>query len=247
MNLLIAILTMGGLGLFFATILAVASEKLKVKEDPIVEKLVAALPGLNCGACAQAGCHDFAEKVAAQGTLDNFSCPPGGVEVQEKMSEIFGVSAGEMVKKRAVVKCGGGKDKVTERADYQGIKTCAAAGLVAGGAKACTYGCLGLGDCVVVCPFDAIMIGSDNLAFTLDEEITVACSSRVVVACNSKDKGPAVRKACKVGCIGCMICVKQSPGAYEVKDFLAKRDYTKEDQAAELGMSKCPTKCIIKE
>lgn len=263
MNLLIAILTMGGLGLFFATILAVASEKLKVKEDPIVEKLVAALPGLNCGACAQAGCHDFAEKVAAQGTLDNFSCPPGGVEVQEKMSEIFGVSAGEMVKKRAVVKCGGGKDKVTERADYQGIKTCAAAGLVAGGAKACTYGCLGLGDCVVVCPFDAIMIGSDNLPHVIEEKCTacglcvevcprkiidlVPCSSRVVVACNSKDKGPAVRKACKVGCIGCMICVKQSPGAYEVKDFLAKRDYTKEDQAAELGMSKCPTKCIIKE
>ncbi|MBU0671677.1 MAG: hypothetical protein KJ732_01470, partial [Candidatus Margulisbacteria bacterium] len=122
---LIALVAMGGLGLFFASVLAVASEKLKVKENPKVLAIVEALPGLNCGACGQAGCHDFAEKVVAQGSLDNFSCPPGGAEVQEEMAEILGVSAGVLVKKRAVVMCGGGKGLSVDRANYQGIKNCA--------------------------------------------------------------------------------------------------------------------------
>ncbi|MFH1683547.1 MAG: RnfABCDGE type electron transport complex subunit B [Candidatus Margulisiibacteriota bacterium] len=263
MNIIfIAILVMGGLGLFFATTLAIASEKLKVKEDPRAEKLAEALPGLNCGACGQAGCHDLAEKIAAQGNLDGLSCPPGGAEVQEELADILGITAETGIKKRAVVKCGGTFDLAGERGEYSGIQNCTSSELVAGGPKSCAYGCLGFGDCVTVCPFDAIYMGEDKLPKVVEEKCTacglcieacprniielVPCSNRVVVNCNSKDKGAVVRKVCKVGCIACMICVKQAPESYAVKDLLARVNYEKGDAAAAAAIPKCPTKCIVK-
>jgi len=263
MNMLaISLLAMGGLGLFFAVVLAVASEKLKVQEDPRVEEVFGALPGLNCGACGHAGCHDLAEKIVAQGNLDNLLCPPGGAAVEEAIAKILGIEAGTMIKKRAVVKCGGGKSLAVDKAQYHGVQTCTAAELVNGGPKACTYGCLGFGDCEKACPFDAIHIGKDRLPIVDEAKCTacglcvhacprkiielVPCSNRIVVACNSTDKGPVVRKKCKVGCIGCLICAKQSPEGYAIKDNLAHVNYEKSDQMAEAGVAKCPTKCIVK-
>jgi RnfABCDGE-type electron transport complex B subunit len=258
----VSLLAMGGLGLFFATVLAFASEKLKVKEDPRVLQVNEALPGLNCGACGQAGCHDLAEKIVAQGSLENLRCPPGGSEVEEKISEILGIAAAPAIKKRAVVKCGGGRDLAVERADYQGIKTCVAAQMVGGGSKACTYGCSGLGDCVRVCPFDAIKMGEDDLPKVIEDKCTacglcveacprdiielVSCENRIIVNCNSKDKGAMVRKVCKVGCIACNICLKNAPEGYTIKDNLARVNYKKGDDSAEPAVQKCPTKCIIK-
>lgn len=259
---LISIIAMGGLGIFFAAVLAYASAKFQVKEDPKVGQILEVLPGLNCAACGFAGCHDFAEKAAAQGSLENLSCPPGGAEVREKIAEILGVAAGPQVRKRAVVRCGGGKGLAVDRAEYRGIKTCAAAELVAGGNKGCTYGCLGYGDCVRACPFDAIYMGEDDLPHVIEEKCTacglcveacprdiielVPCSNRVVVNCNSRDKGAVVRKVCKVGCIACMICVKVAPEGYKVTDNLAKVIYDKGDTVAEPAISKCPSKCIVK-
>jgi RnfABCDGE-type electron transport complex B subunit len=261
-TLLISLLAMGGLGLFFAAVLGIASQKLMVKEDPKVAQVVEALPGLNCGACGQAGCHELAEKIVAQGSQEGLRCPPGGAEVEERIAEILGVAAGPAIKKRAVVKCGGGKGLAVERAEYQGIKTCTAAELVAGGSKACTYGCLGYADCVRVCPFDAIHMGDDDLPHVDEMKCTacglcveacprniielIPCGSRVMVACNSKDKGAVSRKACKVSCIACMICVKAAPEGYKVTDNLARVVYDKGDAIAEPAIQKCPTKCIVK-
>ncbi len=253
---------MGGLGLFFSMVLAFASEKLKVKEDPRVARVVEVLPGLNCGACGQAGCHDLAEKIVAQGSTEGLRCPPGGSEVDEQIAAILGVSAAPAIKKRAVVKCGGAKGLAVDRSQYQGIKTCTASELVAGGPKACTYGCPGYGDCVKACPFDAIHMGEDLLPHVDEIKCTacglcveacprkiielVACNNRIVVNCNSKDKGAAVRKACKVGCIACMICVKNAPEGYTVSENLAKVNYEKGDKKAQAAIAKCPTKCIVK-
>ena len=264
MNILfISLIAMGGLGLFFASVLAIASEKLKVKEDPRVGEILETLPGLNCGACGVAGCHALAEKIVAQGNFDNLRCPAGGSEIEEKIANILGISAGTQIKKRAVIKCGGTRELAADRAQYQGVQTCTAAEIVSGGAKACAYGCLSFGDCVKVCPFDAIYIGEDGLPHVVEEKCTACglcvevcprkiiellpCSERVFVNCSSKDKGKIVREVCKVGCIGCMICVKQAPGSYEVKEFLAKVLHEKGDAQAEPAIAKCPTKCIIKQ
>lgn len=260
--ILISLIAMGGLGLFFATVLAIASEKLKVKENPKVAQVLEALPGSNCGACGQAGCHDLAEKIVAKGDLESLRCPPGGSEVDEQIAQILGIEAGDAIKEWAVVKCGGGKGLSVDRAEYQGIKTCTAAELVAGGRKACTYGCLGYGDCVTVCPFDAIYIREDELPHVNEMKCTgcglcvdacprkiielVPCNNRIIVNCNSKDKGAVVRKACKVGCIACNLCVKNAPEGYTIQDSLAHVNYDKGDEKAEPGMAKCPTKCIVK-
>jgi len=260
--ILISLLVMGGLGLFFAAVLAIASEKLKVSEDPRVSEIFEVLPGLNCAACGFTGCHDLAEKIVAQGNLDNLRCPPGGAEVEEEMAEILGISAGPEIRKRAVVVCGGGKSLAIDRADYHGIKTCTAAELVNNGPKACTFGCLGFGDCVSACPFDAVHMGKDGLPEINESKCTacglcipacprkiielVPCSNRIVVACNSNDKCKIVREVCKVGCIACKICEKTCPDAYVVSDLLAKINYEKGGAAAEPAIAKCPTKCIVK-
>ncbi|NQT30128.1 MAG: RnfABCDGE type electron transport complex subunit B [Candidatus Saganbacteria bacterium] len=260
--ILISILTMGGLGLFFAAILAIAFEKLKVEENPMVEKVLNALPGLNCGACGYTGCHDFAEKIVAQGSLDNLRCPPGGSAVVEDLSEILGISADEPIKRRAVVKCGGSTSLARDRAEYAGIQTCVAAELVGGGPKACTYGCLGFGDCAKACPFDALYIGKDGLAHVVFEKCTacglcvtacprkiielIPCSNQIIVNCSSTDRCSLVREVCKVGCIGCKICERTAPGVYVVEDTLARVVFEKGDAAAEPAIVKCPTKCIVK-
>jgi Na+-translocating ferredoxin:NAD+ oxidoreductase RNF subunit RnfB len=194
--------------------------------------------------------------------MENLKCPPGGAEVEEEIAKVLGVEAGPSVKERAVVKCGGGKGLSVDRYDYQGIKTCTAVDIVSRGPKACNYGCLGYGDCVKVCPFDAIKMGEDELPHVDELKCTgcglcvdacprgiiemVSCKNRIVVNCNSKDKGAVVRKACKVGCIACNLCVKNAPEGYAIKDNLAYVNYANGDQKAEPGMAKCPTKCIVK-
>ena len=145
--------------------------------------------------------------------------------------------------------------------EYTGNEDCRVMKFVpAGGPKSCEYGCLGYGNCVNACAFDAIHV-VDGVA-VVDKEKCKACGacvsacpnnlielipydSHVCVACSSKNKGPEVMKACSVGCIGCSICAKNCPSeAIEVSDNLAKIDYEK---CIECGtcLEKCPKKAII--
>ena len=141
------------------------------------------------------------------------------------------------------------------------IKDCNAAFAMFQGYKACKYGCLGFGSCMKVCPAGAISKASNGLV-EVDKDKCISCGACVkvcptkamklipysashIVACNSHDKGPAVKKACKVGCIGCKMCEKKSPeGGFVVDKFLASIDYTKTgDRTA--ACEGCPSKCIV--
>ena len=62
-SVVLAAAIMAGMGLLFASILAVAYRFLRVPEDPRVEQVEGMLPGTNCGACGQPGCRAFAESV----------------------------------------------------------------------------------------------------------------------------------------------------------------------------------------
>ncbi|MFH0887236.1 MAG: RnfABCDGE type electron transport complex subunit B [bacterium] len=260
---LIGILTMGGLGLFFAAFLALAYQKLKVEENPKINELLNALPGLNCAACGFTGCYGLAEKAAQQGNLDNLRCPPGGDVVASQLAEILGTDQISSLKKIAVVRCGGGKGKAFDKGLYHGIITCAAAELVAKGYKSCEYGCLGFADCVRACPFDAIRMGADDLPFVNPHKCTACdkcvaacprdiivlnpCAQQYYVNCNSLDKGVVVRKNCTVGCISCNICVKASPQVFKMENNLAYvYDHSKCDSSCDAATEKCPTKCIVK-
>ena len=145
---------------------------------------------------------------------------------------------------------------------YQGIPSCTAANALAN-VQACKFGCLSFGDCVGACKFDALSI-VDGIA-TVDYEKCTGCTAcskacprnlitmvpfshenMMVVACNSKETGKSTRSMCKVGCIACGICTKQSD-MFSVGNNLAHTDYGKYEpgEQTETAMSKCPTGVII--
>ncbi|NLC50872.1 MAG: RnfABCDGE type electron transport complex subunit B, partial [Firmicutes bacterium] len=219
-----AILTLGGLGLIFGGLLALAAQRFAVEEDPRVAQIEEALPGANCGACGYAGCANFAEAVA-KGEAEPTGCIPGGKDTSQAICKILGKDAegSESCRQVAEVGCIGDKETAKDRFQYDGVKDCRAAQMYNGGFKGCPYGCLGLGTCAAVCPFEAIAMNEKGLP-EIDEERCTGCGICVnqcprgvlrlkdadrkghVVLCNSKDKAKIVRSVCDVGCIACKAC-----------------------------------------
>lgn len=258
-ELLIPILTMTALGFLFSSGLVLAYKKLRVEEDPKIEKVAAVLPQVNCGACGFSGCRAFAEAVV-KGKAEANGCPVGGEEVALNVAAILGVKAGEVIKKVARVHCRGTRQAAQDRGVYLGISTCYASHLV-GGTKQCSYGCMGYGDCVQACLFDAIHIGKDGLPIIHEDKCTAcgkcvdACprnilelhplTQNILVYCRSEDRGPTARKVCKNACIACGICVRACPEAIVLEKNLAViTDYKKIDPAKIPEIEKCPTKSI---
>jgi RnfABCDGE-type electron transport complex B subunit len=259
MDAFIPILTMGLLGLLFSIGLSLAYQKLKVEEDPKVEKINEILPQANCGACGYSGCRAFAE-VVAQGKAEVSGCPVGGDDVSQKIAEIMGTDAGKAERKVARLHCRGDHQAAKDKGIYLGITTCYAAHII-GGNKQCVYGCLGYGDCVSACPFDAIEMGEEGLP-EVDEAKCTACgkcvdacprnlfelhpvSQNIMVFCRSLDSGAAAKKSCKNACISCGICVRACPEAIVLENNLAKiKDYKKISPEEIPAIEKCPTDAI---
>jgi len=258
-GVIVSVLSMTGIGLLLSLILAFADKKLAVKEDPRVEEILEALSGANCGACGYAGCAAYASAIVNENaSLD--LCKPGGSDTLEKISEIMGVEAEKGVgPKVARVFCSGGNKETVKDKVYTGVKTCVAADMV-GGEKACSYSCLGYGDCVEACPFDAMYMSDNGLPVVILEKCTgcgecvKACPRGIMrltsydevvhVFCSSKDKGALVRKACTAGCIACKLCEKDDPtGAVKIIDNLAVIDYSI-NKAPVDSIKRCPTKVI---
>jgi electron transport complex protein RnfB len=250
----------GGAGLVCGTALALAARFLAVKEDPRLGEAEELLPGANCGGCGFAGCADYAKAIVIDGAAINL-CAPGGQATLDSLSSFTGQEADASERKVALVRCGGDNAKAPRKHAYNGVVDCAAAHSEAGGDKLCSYGCLGYGSCVRVCPSGAIEL-VDDLA-VVHPDLCISCgacvkacprdiiemvpeSQTVHVMCNSKDKGPVVKKACQVGCIGCRMCVKLGGEGFEMDGFLALRNYEKPVDD-EVIVEKCPGKCIVKQ
>ncbi|MFQ6083113.1 MAG: RnfABCDGE type electron transport complex subunit B [Candidatus Aminicenantia bacterium] len=258
-EILISLITMGGLGLLFSIGLILAYKKLRVEEDPLVAKIEEFLPGVNCGACGYSGCWAYAEAVAS-GQSEANKCSVGGEEVIKRISDLLGIEIGQTVKKTGRIHCQGSLASAKFKGNYRGINSCYAAHLI-GGNKLCQYGCLWLGDCVRVCPFDAIYLDRDGLPVIIEEKC-LACGKcveacprgiieilpnyqKVIIFCRNQNKGAIARKLCKNACLACGICARACPEAIAIENYLAlivNPDRITPDCQPKL--EKCPTKAI---
>jgi len=164
--------------------------------------------------------------------------------------------------KRPIVHCHARRDDKTFYAEYAGLPSCTSANALAN-VQACKFGCLGFGDCVRACKFDALHVidglstvdyakctGCGACAQTcprfLIEMVPFSQENMLTVACSNKETGRVVRGMCKVGCIGCGLCARQSD-LFTVADNLARMDYVRyqPSEATQTARTKCPTKVIV--
>ena len=258
--ILLAVLLLAGLGLLCGLILAVASVVFAVPRNEKAVALREVLPGANCGACGFSGCDGYAEAMA-RGEAKPGLCSPGGAEAAAACGELLGVQA-TLQAKFSVVRCGGCDEAAARKMEYHGIPTCRAASRFFGGDKRCRYGCLGYGDCAAVCPQNAISLangisridpalcnGCGQCVAACPKQLIVSVPRRAqaVVQCFSEEKGPAVLKACKKGCIGCKKCEKACEyGAVTVTNYLAHIDPEK-CTACGACVTACLSGCIHME
>ena len=258
-NVLFAFCVLGGLGIVFGLVLAIASRIFHVEEDPRIAEVAACLNGANCGACGYAGCNAYAEAVVKDDVPRNL-CGPGGAETAAQVAAIMGEEPGEFVRQVAFVRCSGG-NKAHSKYNYDGVKDCAlASSSIGGGPLSCAYGCMGFGNCVSVCKFDAIHV--ENGVAKVDREkcqgclaCVSACPKKLIVAlpyeaegaipCNNTDKGGITRKVCESGCLGCHLCEKNCPNnAVHIVNNLSVKDFSK-CQNCGICAEKCPRKLIF--
>ena len=257
--ILYAVISVTVIGLVCAVVLVVAGKVMAVKTDEKFEQVRACLPGANCGACGYAGCDGYAAALASGETKQTNLCIPGGNDASQQVAAVLGLKAAEVQPQAAFVRCSGTCDKTQKKYDYAGISTCQAAKQLFGGPGACSYGCLGLGDCQGVCEYGAICL-EDGVA-RVDPRLCVACgkcaktcpqqlivirpvSARHIVACSNQQKGGQTRQACQVGCIGCKKCELSCPEkAITVENNLARIDFSKCSNCGKC-VEVCPSGCI---
>lgn len=252
---------MAGLGVGLAALLAVASRKLQIDEDPRIDQVEELLPHANCGACGEPGCRPFAEKVV-KGEHNPGRCTVNSAAMSQTIADLLGVSVTQFERRVARLACSGGSHVHYTRAHYAGMKSCRAAALVSGGGKGCTWGCLGLADCQSVCGFEAITMNRYSLP-VVDEDRCTACgdcvdvcpkdlfelhpiSHRLWIACKNQDLADEAESHCEVVCTACGRCVADAPeGLITIDKNLARIDYRKNDLASRIAIERCPTGAIV--
>lgn len=260
LSIIVPILIVAAIAGIFAFCLSYLGDKLSVERDARIDDIERNLAGANCGGCGYAGCSQFAEALF-KGEADISRCNPTPPENKKNIAKILGMSAFDSVQTIAVVHCAGG-NRAVDKFEYQGFGDCKSAELIAGGNKACEYGCMGLCSCVRACPNHCVAICKDTGVSLVDREECTSCgscvsacpkkiigripkSAKVYIACSNTTKGRAVVDVCKVGCIACGKCEKVCPkGAIALSDNLATIDYTKCIGCMKCA-SECPRGCIL--
>lgn len=257
----LSMLIVGGVGVVFATFIALAYMRLRVSEDPRIDAVAGMLPNANCGACGLPGCRAFAESAVA-GKIQPAKCSvisPDGVAA---IADYLGVDAGQATRRVARLLCAGGLDVSIRRSEYRGIPTCAAANTVAGGGKGCAWGCLAFGDCATACEFGAITMNDLGLP-VVDPALCTACGDCVtacpkdlfvirpleqhlLVQCRNLLTGDSVLEQCRVACTACGKCVQDAaPGLLSVATGVAVIDEALIAQEDPAAIARCPTNAIV--
>lgn len=254
------VLAVGVLAALFAFCLSFLGEKLAIDRDARIDEIERNLAGANCGGCGYPGCSAFAEALF-NGEAKLSQCNPTSAVNKSNIARILGMSEEKSRQTVAVVHCKGG-NACRNKSDYQGYGDCESAQLIAGGSKACEYGCMGLGSCASSCKFGAVTVNKDHGYAEVHTSECTGCGAcvavcpkkiigrvprdaKVYVACSNTHRGKEVSSVCDHGCIGCGLCQKNCPtGAIQLSNNLAAIDYDKC-----IGCGKCaavcPRKCIL--
>lgn len=161
-TIIYTIISLCAIGIASAVILYFVAQKFKVEEDPRIDTVESILPGANCGGCGKPGCRGFAEATVKATSLDGLFCPVGGAETMTKVAAALGMEVTAQTPQIAVVRCNGTCDHRQRTSQYDGYKSCAIEHSLYRGETDCTFGCLGCGDCVTACPFDAHSYGRER-------------------------------------------------------------------------------------
>lgn len=260
----LAMTVLGVAGFAAGLILYFVAKKFNVKEDPRIGEIEEILPGANCGACGRKGCHDFAVECCRTGSLDGLNCPGAGTEGMHRIASVLGIDAQAACEKKAFVRCHGTACNRRVKRNISAINSCISAKSLAMPEGYCTWGCLGGGDCVKACRFDAMTWDAENGMPHIHIDRCVGCGAcadacpqnlilirekkpdtpAVVVTCSNRDKGAAARKMCAVACIGCGKCARTCRfGAITVTGNLASIN---PDLCTACGecVAGCPTSAI---
>ena len=263
-----AVIVLGAIALVASVVLYVCAKKFAVEEDPRIGQVLEALPGANCGGCGFPGCSGMADalvKACDAGSLEGLLCPVGGQQVMSEVADLLGMAVANTDPKVAVVRCNGTCEHRPRIAEYSGLRTCFAMNSTGAGETGCGFGCLGCGDCVAACQFDAIHMNPETGLPEVDEEKCVACGAcvkacprhiielrkkgvkgrRVYVQCVNKDKGVVAKKACEVACIGCGKCQKVCQfDAITIENNVSYIDFNK-CRLCRKCVEECPTNAIV--
>lgn len=265
--LIYTILTAVVIAVVFAIVLYFASVKFKVIENPLIGEVEEVLPLSNCGGCGYPGCRPFAEATTKAENLDDLYCPVGGNETMQKVAGILGLEVAEKERVIAVLRCNGTEAMRPQTNEFDGASNCTVASNLYSGETGCSFGCVGLGECVDVCDFDALSMDPVTGLPVVNEDNCTACNAcveacpkdlfelrsigkgkrnlRIYVACMNEEKGNVAKKACEAACIGCSKCVKVCPAdAITVENSLAYIDYELCTSCRKC-VYECPTDAIL--